>query len=121
MKLTQILNEILSEDFHRLLENAQTIGPKQAVDLIMGAGSKMFTIEFTKKDGTDRIMNCMRGVKKHLKGGTLPYDPYTKGLVPVYDLQASDPANAYRMINVTAMKALRIGGRSYVIDNTRDD
>ena len=32
-------------------------------------GSKIFSAKFTKKDGSDRVINCMLGVKKHLRGG----------------------------------------------------
>ena len=52
-----------------------------------GAGGKIFSVTFTKKDGSSRAMNCRTGVKKHLTGGMLKYDPISRGLLPVYDLK----------------------------------
>lgn len=116
------LQEIITlEIFNALLENAETIGPKTAVELIMGSKGGFFTVKYTKKDGTDRVMNARLGVKKHLKGGSLPYDAASKGLIPCYDAQFEDPTKAYRMINVTTMSALKINGKVYVIDNSRND
>ena len=37
-------------------------------------GNKFFSVEFYKKDGTLRKMQCRLGVTKHLKGGTKSYD-----------------------------------------------
>ena len=50
---------------------------------------KIFTIAFQKSDGSIRIMNCRRGVKKYLKGGksTIASNP---DLVGVYDTQKKD-------------------------------
>ena len=45
---------------------------KQLRELVQ---NKIFSVEFTKKDGTLRKMVCRLGVKKHLKGGELGYDP----------------------------------------------
>ena len=44
---------------------------------------KIFTVTFIKKDLSTRIMNCRLGVTKHLKGGTLKYDPTEKNLICV--------------------------------------
>lgn len=67
---------------------------------------KIFTVTFTKKDGTERVMNCRTGVKKHLKGGELKYSPLDKGLLPVYDIQKK----GYRMINASTIKEVKIQG-----------
>jgi hypothetical protein len=67
-------------------------------------GDKIFTVTFIKKDGSVRVLNGRRGVKKHLKGGELAYDPIEKGLIPVWDLKTE----GYRMINsqtVTEIKS----------------
>lgn len=42
-----------------------------------------FSVTFIKKDNSIRVLNGLTGVKKHLKGGELPYDPIAKGLIPV--------------------------------------
>lgn len=79
-----------------------------AKNLIEASKGKMFTATFIKKDGTIRVLNGRLGVKAYLKGGTLPYNPEEKGLIPVFDVQ-----KGYRMINWTTIKKLKIGGREY--------
>jgi len=58
-------------------------------------GDRIFTVTFIKKDGTVRVMNARRGVKKGVKGVGMSYDPYSKNLIPVYDMQKG----AFRIIN----------------------
>lgn len=73
------------------------------------AGGTIFGCTFTKKNGEVRDMTCRLGVKKHLRGGELPFCPVEKGLLPVYDLQKE----GYRMINLNTITELRIGGNVY--------
>ena len=72
-------------------------------------GDKIFTVTFVKKDGSIRVMNAKRGVKKHLKGGELPYAPIEKGLMPVYDMQAA----AYRMVNTQTIMEIKANSETY--------
>ena len=69
-------------------------------------GSQIFTVEFTKKDGTKRVMNARLGVKKHLKGGKKAYDAESKGLLTVYDLTSKD----YRTVTVSNIKKIKTQG-----------
>ena len=57
---------------------AGAISTEEAKQLIKDTKGKFFTVTFTKKDGTTRVMNARLGVKAYLKGGDLPYDPDTK-------------------------------------------
>lgn len=78
---------------------------EQAIrDAVEKAKGRIFAVEFVKKDGTLRKMICRTGVKAHLKGGELPYDPMTKGLLGVFDMQAQD----YRMINLNTITAISL-------------
>ena len=63
------------------------------IENILNSKGKIFTVTFTKKDGTTRVMNCRLGVTKHLKGGesTLNQNEY----ITVYDMQNK----GYRAIN----------------------
>jgi hypothetical protein len=63
------------------------------IENILNSKGKIFTVTFTKKDGTTRVMNCRLGVTKHLKGGesTLNANEY----ITVYDMQNK----GYRAIN----------------------
>lgn len=64
------------------------------VERILSSNGKIFSVEFIKKDGTKRLMNCRLGVTKHLKGGASTLDP--NQFITVYDLQSQ----GYRAINV---------------------
>lgn len=70
-------------------------------------GSKIFTVEFIKKDGTLRVMNCRLDVKKHLKGGTMNHDPKVLNHIVVFDMQKA----AYRTINVNTLVKIKFEGK----------
>ena len=88
-----------------------SISRPEAKQMIKDTKGKFFTVTFTKKDGTTRVMNARLGVKAYLKGGELPYDSEAKGLIPVYDVKTGD----YRMINVDTITKLKIGNNEYEV------
>jgi len=63
------------------------------IEKILNSKGKIFTVTFTKKDGTTRVMNCRLGVTKHLKGGESTLNP--NEYITVYDMQNK----GYRAIN----------------------
>lgn len=83
--------------------------PKQIRALV---GSKIFSVVFEKKDGTLREMVCRLGVKKHLKGGELTYDPEDKNYLVVFDMQSE----GYRTININTLKKIKFEGVTYEIE-----
>jgi len=83
----------------------------------MLADGKIFTVEFVKKDGTVRKMNARLGVKKHLKGGSLAFDPSERNLLPVFDMQKE----GYRMINASTILTIKIGGKEIVLENVKEE
>lgn len=72
-------------------------------------GSNIFSVKFTKKNGDLREMVCRLGVKKHLQGGELKYDPASLGYITVFDMQVLE----YRTINVSTLKQLTFNGVTY--------
>lgn len=71
---------------------------------------RIFTVDFIKRTtGELRTMNCRRGVSKGVTGIGLPYDPWAKELMPVWDIQA----DGFRMVNLRDMVALRLAGKKY--------
>ena len=74
---------------------------REAVEKAKG---RIFSVEFIKKDGTLRKMIARTGVKKHLRGGELPYDPIEKGLLAVFDMEIQD----YRMINLKTITKISL-------------
>ena len=61
-------------------------------------------------------MNARLGVKKHLKGGTLAFDPSERNLLPVFDMQKE----GYRMINASTILNIKIGGKEIVLENVAE-
>lgn len=88
------------------------VNKDQAKNLINSSKGKFFTVEFTKKNGDLRKMNCRKGVKKHLQGGSLAFDPNSKGLVVVFDAQKK----AYRMININTLQSVTIDKATYSVE-----
>jgi hypothetical protein len=82
---------------------------KQLRELV---GSKIFSVEFTKKDGSLRKMVCRLGVKKYLKGGELKYNPEELNYLTVFDLQSEE----YRTINVNTLKSITFEGIKYEVE-----
>jgi hypothetical protein len=108
-------------------EPAGTITLDKARELIANTKGGFFTVVFLAQDRDEkgkaqknldgtlkyrlRTMNARVGVKKHLRGGELPYDPKSKGLIPVFDMQKRE----YRMVNSNTIQALNIGKKQYTV------
>lgn len=97
------------------------ISPTEARELLSYKG-KIFTAIFTKRsDGSLRSLNGMTGVRKYTSGGELPYSPKEKELIPVYDLKKGPGKQGYRTIPLEGLKALKINGKKYKIDQTLNE
>ena len=61
-------------------------------------GDTFFTAKFYRKDGSERVMQCRLGVKKHLTGGDdkRNYDPEKFNHLVVYSLDSK----GYRVITL---------------------
>lgn len=85
---------------------------RRAVDFLQSeTEGRIFSAYFRKKDGTMREMTCRRGVKAHLSGGDLPYDPKPKLLLPVFDMHLEK----YRMVNLRTLVSFNIGGETFIL------
>ena len=74
------------------------------------SSGQIFTVEFIKRTtGELRVMNCRRGVTKHLRGGELGYDAAVKKLLTVYDLKSE----GYRTVPLDGLVSVKVGGQSY--------
>jgi hypothetical protein len=72
--------------------------------ILKATAGKFFTVNFIKKDGSLRVMNCRLGVKKHLKGGVSNLD--AEKYLTVYDMQAE----GYRAVNLSTIVSVVVGG-----------
>jgi hypothetical protein len=77
---------------------------RTTLEKIQKAENTIFSVTFTKKDGTVRTMVARLNVKKGVKGTGMAYNPIEKGLLPVFDMQK----NAFRMINLKTVTELKI-------------
>jgi hypothetical protein len=90
----------------------ELIGQADVEKIIDGINrGKFFTAIFTKKDGTERTMNCRKQVKKDQVGGELKYSPEKHGLRSVYDVQIGQ----YRMVNVQTVSEIRANRKRYLV------
>ena len=72
---------------------------------------QIFTATFIKKNGDTRVMNCRKGVAKHVTGGELAFNPKEKGLIGVYDLVKK----GYRFINRETLTGIKYKGISHKV------
>jgi hypothetical protein len=75
---------------------------------------KIFSVTYTKKDGSKRVICTMNGVHKGVTGTGLKYDAKAKGVFPMYDLNVArktkNPFKAWRMVNVSTIESIRFDG-----------
>ena len=87
------------------------IKPQEAYDILSQSKGKFFSVRFIKKDGTLRHMNCRTDVKKHLRGGKLPYNPAEYRNIPVFDLEKQ----SYRTIKADAIVNFSYNGEEFTV------
>jgi hypothetical protein len=87
------------------------MAPGELRDLV--GNNKIFTVEFVKKDGTLRKMNARLGVRKGVKGVGMSWDPFERGMIPVFDMQKKE----FRMINTRTMRTIKYKGTTYEIEH----
>jgi len=90
-----------------------TITKDEAIELITQRRSgRIFTVKFVKRtNGEKRSMNCRKGVKCALQGGSLKYNPAKKNLQVVFDMHKK----AYRMVNLETILAINADGVQYQV------
>ncbi len=74
-------------------------------------GGRIFSAYFKKADGTMREMVCRTGVKVGLKGGSLPYDPKAKAVLPVFEMTTGER----KAIQLTRLVSFNIGGETFIL------
>jgi len=84
---------------------------EEAKKMIFETKGRIFSVKFTKKDGSERSMNCRRGVSKGVTGEGMKYDPEKYNLIPVFDM-AND---GFRMINASTISEVTIQGKTHKV------
>jgi hypothetical protein len=80
----------------------------ELIDSLVSTG-KIFSANFTKKNGEERTINCRVGVQKDLKGVGLQYDRRKARNLIVWDMNAK----GYRTIKTDALNWIKIEGDTY--------
>ena len=87
------------------------INKETAKKYIYNTNGKIFSAVFTKKDGEKRKMICRRGVSKYVTGKGLGFNPGSRDLVGVFDMQK----RAYRFISLNTLEKIKVNGTEYEI------
>jgi len=81
----------------------------------------IYSVTFTKKDGTQRLMNSIKGTSKGVNGVGAKYDAEAKGLIPVYDLQLRKQGVAenkcWRNVNVETVSKIVVNKEEFLIED----
>ena len=88
------------------------ISRKDILHLLEQNKGSIFSVVFLKKDGSIRHMTCRFGVKKHLKGGKLKFNPLERSLLVVFDMQKE----SYRMIILETISNINMKGVDYYVE-----
>ena len=87
------------------------ININKAKKYIYDTNGKIFSAVFVKKDGEKRKIVCRRGVSKYVTGKGLGFNPGSRDLVGVFDMQKK----AYRFINTNTLEQITVQGKTYTI------
>jgi hypothetical protein len=91
---------------------------KTVASIITAEEGKTVTVTFRRrtddpktgaKKGDLRVLNGRLGVKKHLKGGTLKYNPKDYDLLTIFDMQKGD----YRCISLDSVQEVIASGVTF--------
>ena len=86
------------------------IDKETAIKMIKDSKGKIFGVKFIKRStGSIRTMSARLGVSKGVKGIGLRYDPESRQLIPVYDMNKKE----YRMINLETLSTVSFKGQEY--------
>lgn len=90
----------------------QTITRARAADFLERETQGRFvSLYFQKADGTMRTLVGRRGVTRHLRGGSLPYDPKSRLLLTMFDVSLRE----YRMVNIATLVSFRVSGETFLV------
>tara|TARA_R110002073_G_scaffold144222_3_gene296295 strand:+ start:2732 stop:3010 length:279 start_codon:yes stop_codon:yes gene_type:complete len=85
------------------------ITSETAKQIIHDTNGKIFSVSFTKKDGSHRDMTARLGVTKHLTGKGRVYNPDDYNMLCVFDTHKE----GYRTIPFERLLEVRFKGKKY--------
>ena len=95
-----------------MLTEQYPIARDKAIQMIKDSKGRIFGVSFIKRTtGELRHMSARRGVRKDVNGEGLHYDPESKQLLTVYDMNKK----GHRMLNTDTLYRLSLKGMDYII------
>ncbi len=83
----------------------RTCSLQKAISLIRATNGKVFRATFIKRTtGQLRKMVGRTNVTKGVTGKGMAYDPFDRGLLPIYDFQKQE----FRMINLETLQEISV-------------
>lgn len=71
------------------------------------ANGTEFSVKFTKKDGSERVLTTIKGLAPGVLGFGKRYSDEEKGFVSLYDIEVSD----WRVCNLNTLSEIRLGSQ----------
>ena len=92
----------------------------QAVEMIQTLkDGTIYSVTFTKKDGTERMINSIMGTSKGVNGNGKRYSDEEKGLISVLDMQLRvqgvEPEKCWRVVRKDTIKEIRVNKEMFVV------
>lgn len=80
---------------------------------------KFVSVDFRKANGTMRTITGRVGVRKHVNGKGMSYDPTTRGLVVIWEATKSNRKDendkGYRMVKLISVSEVRANKKVYEV------
>ncbi len=98
----------------------KNITRNQAVEMIQGlSAGTIYSVTFTKKDGTERMINSIKGTGLGINGNGKRYNDEEKGLISVLDMQLRaqgvKPEMCWRTVSKDTIKEIRVNKEMFVV------
>lgn len=93
---------------------------QQVVEMIQNLkGGSIYSVKFIKKDGTERLMNSIKGTSKGVNGEGKKFSDEEKGLLSVFDMQLRSKGveehKCWRSVNLSTILEFTANKVKYVV------
>ena len=97
------------------MQQLQTVTAQQAASIVQAQrnSNKIFSVVFTKKDGSLRTMQCLFNVKKHLTTNKASTTAHIAKYVTVFCCTKKQ----YRNVNVQALHSVTVANTKYIVQH----
>jgi len=92
----------------------------QAVEMIQTLkDGTIYSVTFIKKDGTERMINSIKGTGLGINGNGKRYSDEEKGLISVLDMQLRvqgvEPEKCWRVVRKDTIKEIKVNKEMFVV------